>query len=441
MKFKNYQITLLLSLITLFTACKEDQTVPKSTAKAITKLVFTQFTPAVQATIDESTKKITAVVPPTADVTKLIPSISVSLKAKVLPDSGKVQDFTNPVTYTVTAEDGTSINYQVTVSRTKFSVKDITEFSFADFSPAIVAKIDATTKTITATVPYTADLTKLKPTIKISDRATVNPATGTVIDFSKAVNLTVTAEDASTQVYVATIIKEAPPVVTTASLPVSISYIDNPLNVTNIKTINYNWVNGVLTKLVEKIGTGVVEKIFNRDKDGLITSIDVNFNGAKYTEEYKYSADKKTITLTGTIYTYTWTYNDRKLLVNRSVKDNYTNKVTNIALAWNATKNLATSVDDGDLLSTLNNYGDKANPLWEVYKQTQFLFVDDYNYNTTLLFLGDTVLNGWDYKYSFSSTIRSATSTVSIDAKQRVGNIVVKQITGGATAQNMSIVY
>jgi Domain of unknown function (DUF5018) len=440
MKFKNYQITLLLTIITLFTACKEDQTVPKSSAKAITKLVFAQFTPAVQATIDETTKKITAVVPPTADVSKLIPSISVSLKAKVLPDSGKVQDFTNAVTYTVTAEDGTSANYQVTVSRTKFSVKDITEFSFADFSPAIVAKIDAATKTITATLPSTADLTKLKPTIKISDRATINPATGTVTDFSKAVNFTVTAEDASTQVYAVTITKEAPPV-TTASLPVSISYIDNPVNVTNIKTITYTWVNGVLTKWVEKIGSGVVERVFNRDKDGLITSIDVNFNGSPRREEYTYSADKKTITFISAGSTYTWTYNDKKQLLSRSTKTNATGKVTSINLTWDAAKNRVTSVDDGDLLSTLNNYGDKANPLLEVYKQTQFLFVDDYNYNTTLLFLGDTVLNGWDFKYSFSSTTRSATSTISTDAKQRVSNIFVKQVTGGATAQNMDIVY
>ena len=441
MNFKNYIILLLLTFISVFTSCKEDVTVPKSTVKAITKFTFGQFSPAVQATIDETTKKITATVPPTADVSKLIPSISVSLKAKVLPDSGKVQDFTNPVTYSVTAEDGTSVNYQVMVTRTKLSLKDITEFSLADFSPAIVAKIDVATKTITAILPSTADLTKIKPSIKLSDRATVNPVSGTVTDFTKPVNFTVTAEDASTQVYVVTITKEAPPVVTTASLPLSITYIDNPLNVTNIKTVNYTWVNGVLTKLVEKIGTGFVERAFNRDKDGFITSIDVNFNGGKRTEEYTYSADKKTITLVGTIYTYTWTYNDRKLLINKNVKDNFTNKVTNIALTWNATKNLATTVDDGDLLSTLNNYGDKANPLWEVYRQTQFLFVDDYNYNTTLLFLGNTVANGWDFKYSFSSTTRMATVTTSFDSKQRLTNILVKQVTGGATAQNMDIAY
>ena len=206
---KKYSLFILFAFATILTACKEDTTVPKSSAKAITKFTFSQFNPAVQATIDETTKRITAVVPPTADITKLIPSISVSLKAKVLPDSGKVQDFTNEVTYSVTAEDGTKVDYKVMVSRTKFSGKDITEFSFADFSPAIVAKIDPTTKTITATIPATADLTKLKPTLKLSDRATVNPASGTVVDFSKAVNFTVTAEDAGTQVYAVTVVKEA----------------------------------------------------------------------------------------------------------------------------------------------------------------------------------------------------------------------------------------
>ncbi len=206
--FKNYAFLILLGLVFTFSACKEDITVPKSSAKAITKLSFPQFTPAVQATIDEATKRITAVVPPTADITKLIPSISVSLKAKVLPDSGKVQDFTNDVTYSVTAEDGTKVDYKVIVSRTKFTGKDILTFTFADFSPAIVAKIDPATKTITATVPATADLTKLKPTITLSDRAIVNPASATVVDFTKAVNFTVMAEDAGTQVYAVTVMKE-----------------------------------------------------------------------------------------------------------------------------------------------------------------------------------------------------------------------------------------
>jgi outer membrane protein assembly factor BamB len=222
---KKYSLFILFALATILTACKEDTTVPKSSAKTITKFTFSQFNPVVQATIDESSKRITAVVPPTADITKLIPSISVSAKAKVLPDSGKVQDFTNEVTYSVTAEDGSKQDYKVMISRTKFSGKDILSFTFADFTPAIVAKIDPVAKTITATVPATADLTKLKPTITLSDRATINPASATVVDFSKTVNLTVTAEDAGTQVYAVTVVKESPSVVITSGKNPSTSVI------------------------------------------------------------------------------------------------------------------------------------------------------------------------------------------------------------------------
>jgi hypothetical protein len=52
MKFKNYSVLLLLAFVAIFIACKEEETIPKSSAKAITKLAFAQFSPAVQATIE-----------------------------------------------------------------------------------------------------------------------------------------------------------------------------------------------------------------------------------------------------------------------------------------------------------------------------------------------------------------------------------------------------
>lgn len=84
---------------------------------------------------------------------------------------------------------------------TKSSAKDITKFSFAALSPVVDATIDATAKTITATVPAATDVTKLVPTITISDKATVSPASGVATDFSKEVSYTVTAEDASVVVW------------------------------------------------------------------------------------------------------------------------------------------------------------------------------------------------------------------------------------------------
>ena len=92
-----------------------------------------------------------------------------------------------------------------TVTATKSSAKAITAFAFNALSPAVTATIDATAKTISATVASGTDVTKLVPTLTISDKATVSPASGAAQDFSKAVTYTVTAEDGTTQAYTATV--------------------------------------------------------------------------------------------------------------------------------------------------------------------------------------------------------------------------------------------
>jgi outer membrane protein assembly factor BamB len=91
----------------------------------------------------------------------------------------------------------------------KSSAKVITKFSFAALSPAVDATIDITNKTISATLPSTADLTKLVPTITVSDKATISPASGVAQDFSTEVSYTVTAEDGSTAVWKVDVKKEA----------------------------------------------------------------------------------------------------------------------------------------------------------------------------------------------------------------------------------------
>lgn len=65
--------------------------------------------------IDEVARKIGFVLPAGTDVTQLVPTIEVSEGATVEPASGVAQDFTHPVTYTVTAINGTTAVYTVTV--------------------------------------------------------------------------------------------------------------------------------------------------------------------------------------------------------------------------------------------------------------------------------------------------------------------------------------
>lgn len=70
--------------------------------------------------IDDKAKTITFVVADTAKadyLKKLVPTIVLSNeKATISPASGTAQDFNSPVEYTVTAEDGTTVKYTVSIS-------------------------------------------------------------------------------------------------------------------------------------------------------------------------------------------------------------------------------------------------------------------------------------------------------------------------------------
>ena len=95
---------------------KEDETashfriyLPKSSEKEITAFSID----GVQGVISGDSINLT--LPAGADLARLTPDITVSDKASVSPADGAETDFTQPVTYTVTAEDGSTRTYTVTV--------------------------------------------------------------------------------------------------------------------------------------------------------------------------------------------------------------------------------------------------------------------------------------------------------------------------------------
>jgi eukaryotic-like serine/threonine-protein kinase len=195
------------NLIALFTvslfivmACKKDDPapIPLSPEKTMSAFSFSSLNPAVTGAI--SGTSITATVPFGTNL-NLAPTITVSAKATVSPSSGSSQDFSKSVAYTVTAEDGSKLTYNVAVSLGKSPEKDILTFAFNGITPAVACTIDATTKTISATLPAGTDATKLVPTVTLSPKASVSPASGVAQDFSKEVSYTVTAEDGGTVVY------------------------------------------------------------------------------------------------------------------------------------------------------------------------------------------------------------------------------------------------
>lgn len=160
----------------------------RSSEKAITGFKIGS----VAGTIDDDHHTIAITLPYGTDVTSLKPTIVVSAKATVSPATDTPHDFTSSATYTVTAEDGTTQPYSVSVTVAKNSATAITGFKIGNVNGTI--KDD---HAVAITLPYGTDVTSLTPTITVSAKATVSPTTAK--DFTNAVTYTVTAEDGTKQ--------------------------------------------------------------------------------------------------------------------------------------------------------------------------------------------------------------------------------------------------
>jgi len=86
----------------------------KSSDKLMIVFKFPQIADSVSV-VDLENNTVALDVPFGTDVTNLTPSIVISPKATVSPESGLHQDFTNPIVYRVTSEDGSTQDYAVAV--------------------------------------------------------------------------------------------------------------------------------------------------------------------------------------------------------------------------------------------------------------------------------------------------------------------------------------
>ncbi|MFA7171754.1 MAG: S8 family serine peptidase, partial [Candidatus Paceibacterota bacterium] len=135
----------------------------KSSEKTITSFKLG----GVSGTINNTTHTILVALPAGTSVTSLAPTISLSAKATISPTSGTAKNFSSPVTYTVTAEDGSTQTYNVTVTVETValsSIKNITSFKLGGVS----GTINNTTHTILVALPAGTSVTSLAPTISLS---------------------------------------------------------------------------------------------------------------------------------------------------------------------------------------------------------------------------------------------------------------------------------
>jgi len=198
----------VLMMVFVLMACSSS-----SDNKSSAKLMKTYSLAGATGVINEGAKTIAVTLPFGSVVTNLVATFTTSAAANVkigtTPQvSGTtVNNFSSPKTYTVTAEDGSHVDYIVTVTVAPSNAKAITAYSLAGF----VGTVNETAKTIAVTLPRGKDVTALVATFATSGTGVTIGATPqvsgtTANDFTSGTKTyTVTAADATTQNYVVTI--------------------------------------------------------------------------------------------------------------------------------------------------------------------------------------------------------------------------------------------
>ena len=158
-----------------------------------------------EGTIDEQNHSVTIKIPYGKDISSLTPAVTVSDHATCVRTGDSTGwEFGTPVTYQVTAEDGTSQLYTVTAVQADVTEScEMTSFKIGNSEGVI----DQTAGTVTVTVPADTNLSIATPVIGIPEGAKVSPASGERVDLTNPVTYTVTGISGDTKTYTVTAAK------------------------------------------------------------------------------------------------------------------------------------------------------------------------------------------------------------------------------------------
>jgi hypothetical protein len=219
--------------------------------KAIT--AFSILTPT-SATGSISGNNITVNVPYGTTVSNMT-ALATHTGASISPDPASPRSYANPVAYTVTAEDGTTATYTVTVSVALNPAKAITAFSILT-PTSVTGSISG--NNITVTVPYGTSVTAMTASATHTG-ASISPDPGAARSYANPVDYTVTAEDGTTATYTVTVVVEAQQGITISGITVE------GLNVLNFSLLQTTVTSG--------------EPIIITISGGSVTSWHIDING------------------------------------------------------------------------------------------------------------------------------------------------------------------
>lgn len=280
------------------------QSITFTTAATLsTETDITGFTLAgVDGTIDATNHTVSVVLPYGTNVTALEPTITLSQGATVSPTGA--QDFTNPVTYTVTAEDGATT--QPWVATVTFSAPEFTatypksaNIGKNQFDVVVnlmsAAKVYYMMLASGSTAPTSAEVKAANNVIDVTAAATDYPVTISGLDANTTYDVYFVTEDNGGTILMDTPVKLS---VTTSAGTLSIHDVQYTTDPSGASTYNNNIVtlNGTVTA-IKNTSAGAYSGFYMQDAAGAWNGIYV------YTSTYTVTPGDN-VSVTGTVVEY-----------------------------------------------------------------------------------------------------------------------------------------
>lgn len=148
----------------------------------------------INADINVENNIISKEIPPTWSLTQVTIEMELPEFASIDPDPSTIDDYSEPVDFVVTAENGSEKNYRVELTRLLFENNDFESFTLKLQTIDLEANIDVENGIIAQRVSPNTNLSELSVEYSISAGATIVPDPSTVTDYTTPVSFMITSE-------------------------------------------------------------------------------------------------------------------------------------------------------------------------------------------------------------------------------------------------------
>jgi uncharacterized lipoprotein YddW (UPF0748 family) len=190
------QLLILLFTLLLFAACEKG-----SSENKILQIAVKEDSNA-SITIDSEKNTVQIAVNKSLSLNALTLNFAISPLSKISPTTGIAQDFSNPVQYTVTAENGDKRVYTISISNLS-DEKRILSVSYGSALNPIAGVVSG--NNVTITLPFGINISNLSIDATLSAGATASPAFGTPQNYSSPLVYTITAANGTKTNYTVTV--------------------------------------------------------------------------------------------------------------------------------------------------------------------------------------------------------------------------------------------